>query len=93
MWGFLIGLYIAVIIYPFIEVWQEQRANKPTLRTCAGTAPWGIGGTRPKVNGSTSSRALSGQAKRAVLGRAAVWHPKEITTCGRLSRCRRSWSA
>jgi hypothetical protein len=31
MWGFLIGLYIAVIIYPFIEEWQEQRANKADL--------------------------------------------------------------
>jgi hypothetical protein len=28
MWGFLIGLYVAVIIYPFIEEWQQQRANK-----------------------------------------------------------------
>jgi len=27
MWGFLVGLYIAVIIYPFIEEWQQQRAN------------------------------------------------------------------
>jgi len=31
MWGFLIGLYIAVIIYPFIEDWRQQRANKATL--------------------------------------------------------------
>jgi hypothetical protein len=31
MWGFLIGLYIAVIIYPFIEEWLEKRANKSAL--------------------------------------------------------------
>jgi hypothetical protein len=31
MWGLLIGLYIAVIIYPFIEEWREQRANKAAL--------------------------------------------------------------
>jgi hypothetical protein len=31
MWGFLIGLYIAVIIYPLIEEWQQQRANKAAL--------------------------------------------------------------
>jgi len=31
MWGFLIGLYIAVIIYPFIEEWQQQRANRADL--------------------------------------------------------------
>ena len=31
VWGFLIGLYIAVIIYPFIEEWQQKRANKSAL--------------------------------------------------------------
>ena len=31
MWGFLIGLYIAVMLYPFIEDWQQQRANKAAL--------------------------------------------------------------
>ena len=31
MWGFLIGLYIAVIIYPFSEEWLEKRANKTAL--------------------------------------------------------------
>ena len=31
MWGFLIGLYIAVIVYPFVEDWQQQRANKAAL--------------------------------------------------------------
>ena len=29
--GFLIGLYVAVIIYPFIEKWQQKRANKAAL--------------------------------------------------------------
>jgi hypothetical protein len=31
MWGFLIGLYIVLIIYPFIEEWQQKRANKAAL--------------------------------------------------------------
>jgi len=25
MWGFLIGLYIAMLIYPFFEEWQQRR--------------------------------------------------------------------
>jgi hypothetical protein len=31
MWGFLIGLYIAMLIYPFIEEWQQRRADKGRL--------------------------------------------------------------
>jgi hypothetical protein len=31
MWGFLIGLYIAVIIYPYLQEWQQRRANKAAL--------------------------------------------------------------
>ena len=31
MWGFLIGVYIAVLIYPFIEEWQEGRTDKERL--------------------------------------------------------------
>lgn len=31
MWGILIGLYIAVIIYPFIEEWQQKRADQSAL--------------------------------------------------------------
>jgi hypothetical protein len=31
MWGFLIGLYIALIIYPYLQDWQERRANKAAL--------------------------------------------------------------
>jgi hypothetical protein len=31
MWGFLIGFYIAVIIYPFIEERLEKRANNSAL--------------------------------------------------------------
>jgi hypothetical protein len=31
MWGFLIGLYIAMIIYPFLEEWQQRRADKSHL--------------------------------------------------------------
>jgi hypothetical protein len=31
MWGFLIGLYIALIIYPYLQEWQQRRANKASL--------------------------------------------------------------
>ena len=31
MWGFLIGLYIAMLIYPFFEEWQQRRVNKERL--------------------------------------------------------------
>jgi len=31
MWGFLIGLYIAMLIYPVIEEWRQQRADKRRL--------------------------------------------------------------
>jgi hypothetical protein len=31
MWGFLIGLYIAMMIYPFIEEWQQHWADKRRL--------------------------------------------------------------
>jgi hypothetical protein len=31
MWGFLIGLYIAMLIYPFFEEWQQRRADKKRL--------------------------------------------------------------
>jgi hypothetical protein len=31
MWGFLIGLYLAMLIYPFIEEWQQRRADKGRL--------------------------------------------------------------
>jgi hypothetical protein len=31
MWGFLVGLYIAMLIYPFIEDWQQHRADTRRL--------------------------------------------------------------
>jgi hypothetical protein len=31
MWGFLIGLYIAMIIYPFLEEWKQRRVDKERL--------------------------------------------------------------
>ena len=40
MWGFLIGLYLAMIIYPFLEEWQQRQADKKLLakmRKCRGT--------------------------------------------------------
>jgi hypothetical protein len=35
MWGFLIGLYIAMLIYPFFEEWQQRRLES-AWRKCAG---------------------------------------------------------
>ena len=31
MWGFLIGLYIAMIIYPFLDEWWQRRVDKSLL--------------------------------------------------------------
>ena len=31
MWGFLIGLYLAMMIYPFLEEWQRRQADKRHL--------------------------------------------------------------
>jgi hypothetical protein len=31
MWGFLIGLYLAVLIYPFIEERQQRKIEKEQL--------------------------------------------------------------
>jgi hypothetical protein len=35
MWGVLVGLYIVVIIYPFIEEWQQKRVLRRSIR-CPG---------------------------------------------------------
>ena len=31
MWGFLTGLYIAMMIYPYVDEWQRHRADKARL--------------------------------------------------------------
>jgi hypothetical protein len=31
MWGFLIGLYLAMMIYPFFEEWHQRRIDKRHL--------------------------------------------------------------
>jgi hypothetical protein len=31
MWGFLIGLYLAMLIYPFLEEWEQRQADKRRL--------------------------------------------------------------
>ena len=31
MWGFLIGLYLAMLIYPFLEEWQQRQSDKKRL--------------------------------------------------------------
>jgi hypothetical protein len=28
MWGFLIGLYLAFVIYPYIQEWRQRRTNE-----------------------------------------------------------------
>jgi hypothetical protein len=32
MWGLLIGIYLAYVLYPFIYEWQQRRLNKTRLR-------------------------------------------------------------
>jgi hypothetical protein len=31
MWGFLVGLYLAMIVYPVLDEWQQRRADKKLL--------------------------------------------------------------
>jgi hypothetical protein len=31
MWGFLIGLYIALVIYPYFQEWQQRGADRARL--------------------------------------------------------------
>jgi hypothetical protein len=31
VWGFLIGLYMAMLIYPVIEEWRQRRADRQRL--------------------------------------------------------------
>jgi hypothetical protein len=31
VWGFLIGLYIALIIWPYLQEWHQHRTNKARL--------------------------------------------------------------
>jgi hypothetical protein len=31
MWGFLIGLYLAMIVYPLFEEWRQRRHDKKSL--------------------------------------------------------------
>jgi hypothetical protein len=33
MWGLLIGIYLAYVLYPFMYEWQQRRLNKRRLRT------------------------------------------------------------
>jgi hypothetical protein len=33
MWGFLLGIYLAYALYPFVYEWQQRRLNKRRLRT------------------------------------------------------------
>jgi hypothetical protein len=32
MWGFLLGIYLAYALYPFVYEWQQRRLNKRRLR-------------------------------------------------------------
>ena len=31
MWGFLIGLYIVLIVYPYFQEWRQRRADRTRL--------------------------------------------------------------
>jgi hypothetical protein len=31
MWGFLIGLYLAMIIYPLFQEWRQRRRDRKSL--------------------------------------------------------------
>ncbi len=31
MWGFLIGLYLAMIIYPLFQEWRQRRHDRKSL--------------------------------------------------------------
>jgi hypothetical protein len=31
MWGFLIGLYLAMIVYPLFQEWRQRRHDKKSL--------------------------------------------------------------
>ena len=31
VWGFLIGLYIVLIVYPYFQEWQQRRADRARL--------------------------------------------------------------
>ena len=31
MWGFLVGIYLAMMVYPFVEDWYQQRLDKTRL--------------------------------------------------------------
>jgi hypothetical protein len=32
VWGLLVGIYLAYVLYPFIYEWQQRRLNKRRLR-------------------------------------------------------------
>ena len=56
MWGFLIGLYIALIIYPYLQEWRQRRVDKASLAKSVSIIQPAIDGMCGRVNGLTSSR-------------------------------------
>jgi len=64
MWGVLVGLYIVVIIYPFIEEWQQKRANKSALANMRRQSAMRHQWDRTKGQWIDSSRALANLGKR-----------------------------
>ena len=50
MWGFLIGLYLAMMIYPFLEEWQQHQADNRRLAKMREHHAKAVAGTRPKGN-------------------------------------------
>jgi hypothetical protein len=63
MRGFLLGVYIVFVIYPFFEEQRQHRADRKRLPTCARISKWVIVGT---PNGSGK---ITGAVTRLSAGR------------------------
>jgi hypothetical protein len=53
MWGFILGIYLAYLIYPLFEEWRQRRLDKKTLEKDAGTFRQGppVGRDEGRVDG------------------------------------------
>jgi hypothetical protein len=80
MWGVLVGFYIVVIIYPFIEEWQQKHADKSALanmRRHSGLARASLGRDQRSMDGQVAERShLWGKRK----GRARLPGPYATRT-------------
>jgi hypothetical protein len=70
VWGFLIGLYMAMLIYPVIEEWRSVGQTGSAWRICARIMRRAAAGTWRKVNGSKNrSRPQSKTIESILTGR------------------------